>query len=89
MKKPKKQPKPNLDGAFILKMVLYVILGSLWIKIGTEGTGLHIPLPIGLGIGLLFASHEHFRTDRKIDYAVLVTAALFGYLAPYGLYISL
>lgn len=87
--KTKPAPKPVLDGVFILKMVLYVILGSLWIKIGSGGTGLNIPLPIGLGVGLIFASHEHFRTDRKIDYAVLVVAALFGYIAPYGLYISL
>ncbi len=78
-----------MDGVFVLKMVLYVILGSLWLKIGSNGSGLHIPIPVGLMVGLLFASHEHFRTDRKIDYAVLVVAALFGFLAPYGLYISL
>ncbi len=88
-KKQKRSNSPQVDGVYVLKLVLYVILGSLWVKIGSDGTGLHVPLPIGLGVGLLFASHEHFRTDRKIDYAVLVTAALFGYLAPYGLYISL
>ncbi len=86
--KTKPAQKPILDGVFVLKIVLYVILGSLWLKIGSGGSGLQIPLPIGLGVGLIFASHEHFSTDRKIDYAVLVVAALFGYLAPYGLYIS-
>jgi hypothetical protein len=90
MSKITKQTKKNeLDGVFILKIVLYVILGSLWIKIHKNGSNLSIPLPLGLIIGLLFTSHEHFRIDRKIEYAVLIIAALFGLIAPYGLYINL
>ena len=87
--KPKKQENQELDGVFILKIVLFVILGSIWVKF-TSGSGkLTIPIPIGLIVGLLFTTHEYFRVDRKIEYAVLACAALFGYLAPYGLYISL
>lgn len=81
--------KTEYDGVFILKLALYVIFGSLWVKITKSGTSLNFPIPIGLVIGIFFTSHEHFKIDRKIEYAVLVVAALFGYLAPYGLFISL
>ncbi len=86
--KSKKSPTTELDGVFIFKLVLYVILGSLWLKIQKNGSSLQIPLPVGLLVGLLFSAHEHFQIDRKIEYAVLVVAALFGFLAPYGLFIS-
>lgn len=88
--KTKKSPKVvDYDGVFVLKLTLYVILGSLWVKITKTGSSLDFPLPVGLALGIFFTSHEHFKIDRKIEYAVLVVAALFGYLAPYGLFISL
>jgi hypothetical protein len=59
----------------------------MWVKI-THGNTLQIPLPFGLLVGLIFATHEHFQIDRKIEFAVLVVAMLVGYLAPYGLYIN-
>lgn len=89
MAKSKKKQTQELDGVFVLKLVLYVILGSLWLKINKNGSTVQAPLPLGLLIGLLFTSHEHFRIDRKIEYGVLVVAALLGYLAPYGLFITL
>jgi hypothetical protein len=77
----------DFDGVYLLKLALYVILGSMWIKI-SNGDGLNLPLPVGMIIGIAFASHEHFRIDRKIEYAVLLVAMLVGYFAPYGLYIN-
>lgn len=85
----KKAAAPELDGVFILKLVLYVILGSLWLKIHKNGSTFQLPLPLGFALGLLFTSHEHFRIDRKIEYAVLIVATLFGLLAPYGLFVNL
>lgn len=87
--KPKKQENQELDGVYILKLAFYVILGSLWLKINKNGASFSVPIPVGLIIGLLFSTHEHFRVDRKIEYAVLVVAALFGFVAPYGLFITL
>ena len=89
-KKPIKKPtseSQTLDGVYLLKLALYVILGSMWVKI-THGGTLNIPIPVGFIAGLLFASHDHFRIDRKIEYAVLMVAMLVGYFAPYGLYIN-
>ena len=88
--KTKKRSNKNqeLDGVYLLKLTLYVLLGSMWIKVTHEGS-LNIPIPIGFIIGLIFASHEHFQIDRKIEYAVLLLAMFVGYFVPYGLYINL
>ena len=77
----------EVDGVFFLKLVLYMILGSMWIKISHHDT-LSLPIPFGLFVGLFFTSHEHFQIDRKIEYAVLLVAMLVGYFAPFGLYIN-
>jgi hypothetical protein len=83
-----KKPTQDFDGVYLLKMLLYLLMGSLWIKFNHGGT-VNIPIPIGLFVGLLFTGHEHFRIDRKIEYAVLLVAMLIGYFAPYGLYLSM
>ncbi len=77
----------NFDGVYLMKMALYLLVGSVWIKI-SNGSDIGIPVPIGLIIGLVFTLHEHFQIDRKIEYAILLVAMLFGYFAPYGLYVS-
>ncbi|MDQ3158815.1 MAG: hypothetical protein M3P98_01600 [bacterium] len=83
-----KKQKKSTDSTFFLKIVLYLILGSLWIKV-TDDQSWQIPLPAGLLLGLVFASHEHFKLDRKIDYVVLLISAFVGFWLPIGLYISL
>jgi hypothetical protein len=77
----------SFDGVYLLKMVLYLLLGSIWIK-ASNGDNIDIGIPIGLIAGLAFTLHEHFQIDRKIEYAILLVAMLFGYFAPYGLYIN-
>ena len=84
----KKTKNKELDGVFLLKLVLYMILGSLWIKI-TKGNNLQIPIPIGFLVGGFLTLHDHFQIDRKIEYAVLLIAMLIGFWAPFGLYIGL
>jgi hypothetical protein len=88
MAKTNKSRQSNgLDGVFVLKLLLYLLLGSLWLKL-SNGTSVSVGVPVGLIIGLIFTSHEHFQIDRKIEYAVLLAAMLFGYFAPYGLYVN-
>ncbi len=82
-----KRPAPPLDGVYLLKLLLYVLLGTLWLK-ASNGNSITFGVPVGFIIGLAFSSHEHFQIDRKIEYAVLLVAMLFGYFAPYGLYIN-
>lgn len=85
--KSKKIDDDPYDGLFALKLALYVVAGSLWLKISKNGE--LIPIPIGLAAGMILATREKFRTDRKIDYAVLLIAALVGFFAPFGFYITL
>lgn len=77
----------SFDGVYLLKLLLYVLLGTMWLKV-SNGESVSIGVPVGFIVGLIFTSHEHFQIDRKIEYATLLVAMLFGYFAPYGLYIN-
>lgn len=86
--KSKKFTDGEGDGAYFLKLVLYIVLGSFWLKFGTPlriGDFLIYGVPIGLVIGLLFASHEHFQIDRKIEYAILVLMTIVTFFLPAGI----
>ncbi len=78
----------ELDGLYILKIVLYVIIGSQWIRLTDVAVTKQVPLPIGLVLGSLFAMHDHFQIDRKIEYAVLLIACLVGFWSQVGVYIT-
>lgn len=84
----KTKKKTETDGAYLLKLVLYLIIGAQWLFIKT-GAGGQVPLPVGVLVGVLFASHEHFQIDRKVEYAVLLVAMLVGFFAQIGLFYSL
>lgn len=71
--KRKKAVETETDSAYFLKLLLYFMVGLVWIKVN----GMPI-LPIGLLAGLLFSTHEHFQIDRKIEYAVLLVSTLLG-----------
>ncbi len=79
----------QLDGGYLLKLVLYMIIGAQWIRIVNPEQTHQIPIPIGLIIGVIFASHEHFKIDRKIEYAVLLVAMFVGFWSQVGIYVSL
>lgn len=87
-KKRSSRTKPEADSTYLLKLVMYLILGSLWVKISISDTS-QLPLPVGFIVGLWFASKDHFQIDRKIEYAVLLVAMLVGFWLPIGMYISL
>jgi hypothetical protein len=87
--KKKKQTHTQLDGAYLLKLVMYMILGAQWLRIVDPAQTSQIPIPIGLIIGFVFASHEHFKIDRKIEYAVLLVAMFVGFWSQMGIYITL
>ncbi len=77
----------ELDSVYVLKLVMYLIIGTLWLRIG-RADGSNIPIPIGLVIGFLFAAHDSFKIDRKIEYAVLLVAMLIGFWSQIGLMIT-
>ena len=89
-KKKKITQQSETDSAYFLKLVLYVVLGSVWLKFADPliiGNVVINGLPIGLVLGLIFASHDHFQVDRKIEYAVLLVVTILSYFAPSGILI--
>jgi len=79
------------DGTYLLKLITCTLLGMLWLKFSQPVMWLGIPmsgLPIGLFVGLIVVSQlEHYQTDRKIWYAILVIVTIISYFAPAGVLI--
>lgn len=69
----KKTAAKESDNAYFLKILVYFLIGIMWIKING-----YMAIPIGLIVGLLIAQHDHFAIDRKIEYAVLIVATILG-----------
>lgn len=79
------------DGVYFLKLVVVVLLSTLWIKLATPMSWQGIPIaafPLGalillVGIRLL----EKNPLDRKIWFAVLLVVAIISYFVPAGIVI--
>lgn len=78
----------SYEEAYFLKLVLFLVLGSLWLKV-SDGQTWQIPIPVGFILGMALAMHDHFQIDRKIEYAILLVAMFIGFWAPIGIYITL
>lgn len=86
-RKINKKESQELDGVYLLKIVMYLIVGSQWIFLTDTALTKRMPLPIGLALGGFFAMHEHFQIDRKIEFAILLVACFIGFWAQMGLQI--
>ncbi len=86
--KTKQKRAKTTEGNYFLKLVIFLILGFFWIKIGVPGSW-QIPIPIGLIIGLFLINSGRFKIDKKIDYAILLVAMLVGFWAPVGMFIAI
>jgi hypothetical protein len=85
MKNPKTKPtNKETDSVYFLKILLYLVLGTIWIKHDGQ-----LIIPIGLLVGLLFTRKDHFMIDRKIEYALLLIAAILGLSTSYGIYLAI
>lgn len=69
----KKSSAKETDNAYFLKILIYFVLGMIWVKVNG-----YVVLPAGLILGVIIAQHDHFAIDRKIEYAVLIVAAILG-----------
>ena len=76
------------DGAYFLKLVLFLIISSLWLRIEfSDGTLL--PLPLGAAIAVIYAMHDHFQIDRKIELALILVGMFISFWLPIGIFINL
>lgn len=86
-KQTKKQPmtKDSSDGDFFLKLVIYVILGAVWLRFASPlqiGSFQLNGAPLGMMVGVIVASRDKNTVDRKIAYAVLLVMMILTYFLP-------
>lgn len=79
------------DGQYLLKLVLVVLLGTIWLKFGTPiqvGPFVTGGVPIGMLFGLFIISRfEKMQYDRKIWYAILLIVTIVSFFIPAGIVI--
>ena len=79
------------DGVYFLKLVVVVLLSTLWLKLATPLSWHGIPLggfPIGALVTLIaIRLLETDPYDRKIWFAVLVVVTIISYFVPAGIII--
>lgn len=77
------------DGTYFLKLVVFVLLGTLWLKFQQPVSWIGLPLyglPVGLLIGLILVRQfEKHQSDRKIWYAILLVVTIICYFVPAGI----
>jgi len=83
MKKARKKfASPETDNVYFLKILIYFVMGTIWVKYNG-----FVVFPLGLALGVLIAQKDHFAIDRKVEYAVLIVSAVLG-LTGWGLYLA-
>lgn len=96
--KTKSPKKPTIrrrlteaDSAYFLKLVVIVLLSTLWIKLLTPVSWQGVPFG-GFPLGALIAFvgvrlYEKNAVDRKIWFAVIVIVMILSYFVPAGIVI--
>lgn len=79
----------ELDSIYFLKLVMYLIIGAQWLRFTDASGATTMAVPIGLIAGMGFALHDHFRIDRKIEFAVLLVAMLVGFYSQIGVFVNI
>jgi hypothetical protein len=82
----KRKAGPQPDTTYMLKLVMYFIMGTFWVRLLNVQIGPfeHFSFPLGFIIGLALASRECFQVDRKIEFAVLLVATFISFYLPVG-----
>lgn len=79
------------DSTYFLKLVVCVLLGTLWLKFKDPVILSHIQfngIPAGAVLGFIIINRfEKLQSDRKIWYAVLVIVTIICYFVPAGIVI--
>ncbi len=80
---PKKSARET-DSSYFLKILLYTILGLIWLQYNGKTV-----FPLGMLIGFGLAQHDKFQIDRKIEYAILLVAAIIAAVTARGFFLNL
>lgn len=87
-KSKRKRVQRETDSYYFLKLTVFLILGSQWFYV-QSGDKWQFPIPVGLILGLVLATHEHFQIDRKVEYAMLLISTFIAFWLPIGLVIQI
>lgn len=86
-----KQVLTEADSVYFLKLIIVVLLSTLWIKFGSSlsWNGFVVTaIPVGALIALVaIRAFEKNSYDRKIWFAVLIVVTLISYFVPAGIVI--
>ena len=88
MKNKQKNKITEADSTYFLKIVVYILLGMFWVRFAAPiqvGDFVFTAFPAGLLIALLFIRHDHFQIDRKIEYPVVIVAAIVSFFFSAGI----
>jgi hypothetical protein len=76
------------DSTYFLKLVVFVLLGTLWVKFSDPLIWMGFQfnaIPVGMLVGLLLVNKfEKYQSDRKIWYAILLVVTIICYFVPAG-----
>lgn len=90
MQKRKSKNKKYLktsESKFFLKITILLLLGCFWVRL--SGDTFNLALPLGFIIGLIITQKDYFKSDRKIQYVVLLLSMFISFWTPLGLIINL
>lgn len=78
--------KKQSDTAYFLKLIMYFICGTFWVRLLNIDVGPfeHLSLPLGLAVGIAFSTYECSHVDKKIELAVLLAATFISFYLPVG-----
>jgi hypothetical protein len=82
-----KRKQKESDSAYFLKLVMYLIISSMWVRF-QWANGTELPIPAGALIALIFVTHEHFQIDRKIEFALILVGMFISFWLPIGLFVN-
>lgn len=79
------------DSTYFLKLVVFVLLGAIWVKFGQPVSLGAIPIgavPVGMLLGLILVRrYERHQSDRKIWYAILLIVSIISNFTASGIVI--
>lgn len=79
-----KRTQTEPDSTYFLKLILYAVLGMIWLQLSGKTV-----FPLGGLIGFALAQHDRFQIDRKVEYAVILVAAIVAAATGKGFFLNL
>lgn len=79
--------KKQSDTTYFLKLIVYFICGTVWVRLLGINVGpfQHLSLPLGLIIGIAISTYECSHVDKRIELAVLLAATFISFYLPVGI----